>query len=85
MYWPDSRETQSDEYYALWQLLIIVPTYYCLFVGLGWIVMGVYAASVPDALDLIDKNNNHPAWYSHHCDCLLKKPGRSLKYRRPAP
>ncbi|ELR24825.1 cation transport domain containing protein [Acanthamoeba castellanii str. Neff] len=64
-YWHkfSNQHSRSDEYFALWQLLIIVPSYYCFFVGLGWIVLGVYAASAPDALDLMDKNSNNPAWW----------------------
>jgi hypothetical protein len=52
-----------DEYYALWQLVIIVPTYYCVFVGFGWIVMGAYMAGASDANSIIDKNDNNAAWY----------------------
>lgn len=54
---------KTDEYYALWQLVIIVPTYYCVFVGLGWIVMGSYMAGASDANGVIDKNDNNAAWW----------------------
>jgi hypothetical protein len=44
--------------------VIIVPTYYCVFVGLGWIVMGPYMAGAGDANSVIDKNGNNAAWYA---------------------
>lgn len=56
----------SDEYLALWQLLIIVPIYYAFFISTGWLVLATYAGANPDACDIIDRNDNNPAWYFSH-------------------
>ncbi len=63
----------TDEYRALLQLVWIVPAYYCVLVGTAWIVMGAFMAADPAASDIIERNDNNPAWYGSHLARLRGK------------
>lgn len=54
---------RTDEYSALWQLVVIIPLYYCVLVGSGWIIMSAHMAGDPAARDIIDRNDNNAAWW----------------------